>query len=93
MYLLRCADGTLYCGVALDLSRRVAMHQSGRGARYTRGRRPLELVWVEDGLSQRAALLREREIKRWPRVRKESLIARWTNAGPGPEPSTSSPPP
>lgn len=92
VYLLRCADGTLYCGVARDLSRRLSVHQRGKGARYTRGRGPVELVWAENGLDRRQALLREREIKRWPRARKESLITRWTSAGPGPEASTSSQP-
>ena len=92
VYLLRCGDGTLYCGVTLNLRRRVALHACGRGARYTRGRGPVSLVWAETGLDRGAALRREREIKRWPRARKESLITRWTSAGPGRAPSISSRP-
>lgn len=92
VYLLRCADGTFYCGVARDLARRVTTHQRGKGARYTRGRTPVELVWAEGGLDRHTALIREREIKRWPRTRKEALIRRWTGVGPVPEGFISSPP-
>lgn len=76
VYLLRCGDGTLYCGVALDVAARVKQHQEGRGAKYTRGRGPLELAYCEACGSKAEALRREREVKRLRRAAKESLIAR-----------------
>lgn len=73
VYLLRCGDGTLYCGIALDLEARLAMHRSGKGAKYTRGRLPLELVYSESCGSKGEALRREREIKAMPRSAKVTL--------------------
>lgn len=73
VYLLRCGDGTLYCGIALDVAARLAQHQEGKGAKYTRGRGPLELVYEETCASRPEALRRERLIKRLERVRKLSL--------------------
>lgn len=70
VYLVRCADGTLYCGVALDVEKRLAQHNAGRGARYTRGRTPVTLVWREDGYSRGDALRRELLVKRMPRAAK-----------------------
>lgn len=75
VYLLRCADGSLYCGVTTDLERRVAAHNAGRGAAYTRGRRPVQVAWSERAASRGAALARELAIKRLPRRRKLELIA------------------
>lgn len=75
VYLLRCADGTLYCGIALDVEVRLAQHQAGKGAKYTRGRGPLELVYREACGSKADALRRERVLKRLKRAAKESLIA------------------
>jgi predicted GIY-YIG superfamily endonuclease len=75
VYLLRCSDGTLYCGIALDVSVRLAQHQAGKGAKYTRGRAPLELVYQEACTSKVEALRRERAIKRLTRAAKQSLIA------------------
>ncbi len=63
VYLLRCGDGTLYCGIALDVPARLEAHRAGKGAKYTRGRGPLELVWQEACEDKPAALRREREIK------------------------------
>ena len=76
VYILRCADGTLYTGIATDPQRRVAEHNGeGRGgARYTRGRRPVRLVHSERRASRSAAARREAEIKRLPRTAKEALI-------------------
>ena len=74
VYLLRCGDGTLYCGCTVDVARRVAAHQRGRGARYTRGRGPLELVYAEPCRDRAAALRREAEIKRLGRRQKLALI-------------------
>lgn len=73
VYLLRCGDGTLYCGIALDVEARLAMHSSGKGAKYTRGRLPLELVYSESCGSKGEALRREREIKAMPRRAKLAL--------------------
>lgn len=73
VYLLRCGDGTLYCGIARDAAARLAEHASGRGARYTRGRGPLELVYTEPCGSRSEALKRERAIKALPRPAKLSL--------------------
>ncbi|MGB7219995.1 MAG: GIY-YIG nuclease family protein [Vicinamibacterales bacterium] len=76
VYIVRCADGTLYTGYARDPCKRVHIHNAGRGARYTSGRRPVALVFVERCTSIGAALRREHQLKRWSRTRKEALIAR-----------------
>nr|WP_288906739.1 GIY-YIG nuclease family protein [uncultured Megasphaera sp.] len=72
-YMVRCADDTLYTGWALDPVKRVAAHNSGCGAKYTRSRRPVRLVWREAFSTQHEAMHREWEIKQWPRFRKEEL--------------------
>jgi predicted GIY-YIG superfamily endonuclease len=74
VYLIRCGDGTLYCGIALDVGARLKAHQEGKGAKYTRGRGPLELVYQEVCATRAAALRREREIKRFSRAKKLSLL-------------------
>ena len=74
VYVLRCNDGTLYTGITNDLDRRVAAHQAGTGAKYTRTRRPLGLVLHEPAADRGAALKREAEIKRLSRARKLDLI-------------------
>ncbi|WP_243293860.1 GIY-YIG nuclease family protein [Geothrix mesophila] len=76
VYLLQCGDGTLYCGIALDVAARLKQHQEGRGAKYTRGRGPLELAYCEVCASKAEALRREREVKRLRRGAKEALIAK-----------------
>jgi putative endonuclease len=76
VYLLRCGDGTLYCGIAKDVALRLEAHRSGKGAKYTKGRGPLDLVYVEPCSNQSAALRREREIKRMDRDKKLKLIQR-----------------
>ncbi len=73
VYLLRCGDGTLYCGVAQDVAARLALHQAGKGAKYTRGRGPLTLVYAEACGSRSAALRRERAVKRLSRAAKLAL--------------------
>jgi putative endonuclease len=72
-YLLRCADGSLYAGASNDVTRRLAAHRAGRGARYTRGRRPLVLVWRSRPLTRSAALSLEARIKRLSRAAKLQL--------------------
>ena len=74
VYLLRCADGTLYCGWTTDLRRRVRTHNSGRGAKYTRSRLPAELVYWERCDDRAAALRREWQIKQLSREEKIRLI-------------------
>ena len=74
IYILGCGDGTRYTGIALDVPARLAQHRSGRGARYTRGREPLELVYQEASLDRSAATRREAAIKRIPRRGKLELI-------------------
>lgn len=73
-YILRCADGSLYTGWTNDLSRRVAAHNAGQGAKYTRSRRPVELVYSEAFATKEEAMRREAEIKKLPREKKQELI-------------------
>ena len=75
VYILRCGDGTLYTGCTNDLPRRLRAHQSGRGAKYTRSRLPVELVYREAVPDRSAALRREAAIKRMDRRAKLALIA------------------
>lgn len=74
VYILRCGDGTLYTGCTDDVDRRLAAHRSGRGAKYTRGRLPLTLVYREAQPGRSAALRREAAIKRMTRSEKLRLI-------------------
>ena len=74
VYVLRCGDGSLYTGYTTDVDRRVAEHRAGDGAKYTRGRTPLELVHVERYESRSSAMSREYEIKQFSRGRKERLV-------------------
>ena len=74
VYLLRCADGTLYCGWSTDPERRVREHQAGRASRYTRSRRPVEFVWMSEVADRSEALREEARIKRLPAAAKRSLI-------------------
>jgi putative endonuclease len=75
VYIVRCADGTLYTGYARDPHKREHAHNEGRGARYTAGRRPVRLVYCEPCKSVGEALRRECQVKRLSRATKESLIA------------------
>lgn len=74
VYVLRCRDGSLYTGITTDLRRRLAAHQAGRGARYTRARLPVRLVYRETRATRGAALRREASIKRLPRTAKLALV-------------------
>lgn len=78
VYLLRCADGSLYCGWTNDPQRRLRAHNEGRGAKYTRSRRPVALVWLDRCGDRSAALRREREIKRMSREEKIRLTEKET---------------
>ena len=76
VYVARCRDGSLYTGVTTDPARRVAEHNSGSGASYTRSRTPVVLVYWEAAPDQSCALRRERAIKRLTRAQKEELVKR-----------------
>lgn len=73
VYLLRCGDGSYYCGATSDRHRRLTEHQTGAGARYTRNRRPVELVYWEPATDRAAALVREAQIKKLSRIAKRAL--------------------
>ena len=73
-YLVRCADGSLYAGVTNDLQRRVAAHNAGRGARYTRSRRPVRLVWQRAVAGKGRALSLEAQLKALSRAEKLRLL-------------------
>lgn len=75
VYILRCADGSLYTGVAKDIEARLAKHNKGKGAAYTRTRRPVELLYRQERLTRSKALVREAQIKAMPRPKKEKLVA------------------
>lgn len=74
-YILRCSDGTLYTGWTNDMDKRLAMHNSGKGAKYTKGRTPVELVYCEKFAEKKEAMRREYEIKQLTRKEKDQLIA------------------
>jgi len=73
-YVLRCSDGSFYTGYTTDVQRRLGEHNAGEGAKYTRGRTPVELVHVERFDSKSAAMSREYEIKQLSRAEKEQLV-------------------
>lgn len=74
VYIIRCGDGTLYTGISIDVEARLKRHIAGTGARYTRGRGPLVLVFKKEIGSQQDAMKREREIKKMSREGKEAIV-------------------
>lgn len=74
LYMLRCRDGSLYTGITTDVEKRLEAHRSGKGAKYTRGRGPLELMYQEECGDHSTALKREIEIKALTREGKLNLI-------------------
>ncbi len=76
VYLLRCRDDSLYCGITTDVEKRLEQHRSGKGAKYTRGRGPLELVYREECPDHSTALKREWAIKALPREEKRKLLTK-----------------
>lgn len=74
VYIVRCRDGSLYTGISTDVEARVATHNAGTGARYTRTRRPVSLLWVERKRNRSYALRREAAIKSLPRDKKMRLL-------------------
>ena len=81
LYILRCKDNTLYTGITTDVEKRLEAHRTGKGAKYTRGRSPLELVYREDCGDHSTALKREAEIKRLTRKEKELLVKKQETQG------------
>lgn len=79
-YILQCVDGSFYTGWTTHLARRVSQHNQGRGARYTRARLPVHLVYVETHSDRSSAMRREQEIKRLTRAKKQNLIKKGTEA-------------
>ena len=74
LYLIRCKGGQLYTGIATHVERRFAKHQSGKGAKYLRGKTPLRLVFQKKVGSRSEALKLEASVKRWPKADKEKMI-------------------
>ena len=80
LYILRCKDGSLYTGITTDVEKRLEAHQSGKGAKYTRGRGPLALVYKEEYGDHSEALKRELEVKALTRAEKLKLIEKNSEA-------------
>ncbi len=76
-YLLRCKDGTLYCGITNDLVTRVIKHNEGKGAKYTRMKRPVTVAWTEETPNKVSALKREYQIRKLTKAEKEQLVRVW----------------
>ena len=74
LYIIRCAENSLYTGITKDVSKRIAEHNRKTGCNYTRARRPVELVYQESHPTRSSALKREIRIKQWPRPKKLDLI-------------------
>jgi len=74
LYIVRCSDGSYYTGVTTDIANRLKTHNTGKGAKYTRRRRPVKLVYFEECKSETQARRRELELKKWRREKKERLI-------------------
>ena len=75
-YILRCRDKSLYCGQTNNLEKRLKEHNSNsiKGAKYTRGRGPVRLIYFESYPTLQAAMTRETEVKKWPKIKKERLV-------------------
>jgi len=74
VYLVRCRDDTLYIGTARDVTQRLAQHDAGKGAKYTRSRGPVQLLWQEGPMTVSRALRREHQLKQLTRPQKEALV-------------------
>ena len=83
-YMVRCRDGALYVGIAVDVEERVKRHNWGVGPQFTAKRRPVELVWSQFCGSCEAARRREKEIKGWSRKKKFELVKKWQRGNPSP---------
>lgn len=78
-YLARCADGSLYAGWTTDLDKRLAAHNAGTGAKYTRARRPVALAWARGFATKSEAMQQEAALKKLPKAKKEALAAGWAS--------------
>jgi len=78
-YMVRCKDGTIYSGYTVDVQKRIEVHNSGKGAKYTRARLPVELVYYEEFFNKKDALKREREFKSITHKQKEQIINKNNN--------------
>ncbi|CDF26899.1 GIY-YIG nuclease family protein [Dialister pneumosintes] len=74
-YMVRCKDNSLYTGFTTDLLHRLQIHNQGKGAKYTRARRPVHLVWYQEFLTEHDARSLEAQIKNWKKKEKEKLVA------------------
>lgn len=74
VYIVRCRDNTLYIGTAKEVAKRLALHNAGKGAKYTRSRGPVRLVWSEGPMTVSRALRREHQLKQLTRPQKQALI-------------------
>ena len=74
IYVVRCSDGTLYCGISNNITKRIDAHNNGKGAKYTKSRLPVSLVYSEEIGTMSAAMRRERQIKKMTRRQKNDLI-------------------
>jgi predicted GIY-YIG superfamily endonuclease len=74
LYILKCNDGSFYTGITNDIERRLKMHQEGKASRYTRTRGPVEMLYSEKCGDRSSALIRECEVKEWPKKKKEALV-------------------
>ncbi len=75
LYMVRCADDTIYTGISIDVQARIDKHNSGSGAKYTSTRLPVRLIYSESQPDQISAMKREVEVKKWGRKRKENLAS------------------
>ena len=74
LYILECRGGSFYTGITTDIQRRLKMHNEGKGARFTRSRRPVKVIYQESLSSRAQALIREYKIKALPRIKKQALV-------------------
>ena len=81
LYILECRDKTFYTGITNDLERRLKMHQDGKASKYTRTRRPVKMLYSEKCGDRSSALIRECEVKEWPRTKKTALIIGTRSSG------------
>jgi len=79
VYLVRCSDGSLYTGITNDVDKRLAAHNAGTGAKYTRSRLPVQLAYVEMAADRAKASSRESQLKRLTKNQKEQLVKGWVN--------------
>lgn len=79
VYILRCRDGSLYTGITTDVNARIEKHNAGKGAAYTRSRKPVTLAWCKPSKTESAARKREAKIKSWTKTEKERFLEKRNN--------------